>query len=218
MGGEDQEYEEQDGARPSSPSQKPKLRLRHDGFTPAKRRRFLKTLRKTGVVLDACRVVGISSTSAYRTKKKLPDFAALWDSAQAMAGSEIETLAWQRGVEGLEEPVYYYGKFSHMIRKRSDAIFRMILMASNPKKYGRMGALSREEALKKARRQVMKGMPRVATNEEVREALQKALVAFAARRKTEKAEEAARANPEAHGDVDYRQQPFEPGEGEAREG
>ena len=183
------EDEREDGAEDKAGlpgrAKTPELRGRYDGFTPAKRKQFLKVLSETGCVRDACRVVGISSTSAYRTKRRLPEFSAQWDSALAMAGSEIETLAWQRAVEGIEEPVYYYGKFSHMRRKRSDGIFRMILMASNKKKYGRMGALSREQALKKARAQIRKKMPRVATNAEVREALTKALVAYGIRIKAE---------------------------------
>lgn len=135
-----------EGAGGEEPEEK--LRLRHDGFTPPKQKIFLKTLGTTGCVRDACRTVGISDTTAYRTKKRLPHFSAQWDSALAMAGSEIETLAWQRGVEGIEEDVYHYGKFVCTRRKRSDGIFRMILMASNPEKYGRMGAVGRVNAEK----------------------------------------------------------------------
>lgn len=145
MRDEDREDGAENKAGLPEASQGQALRLRHDGFTPAKRKAFLKTLSETGCVRDACRVAGISSTSAYRMRAKLPDFAAQWDSARAMAASEIETLAWQRAVEGIEQPVYAYGKFSHMERKRSGAIFRMILMASNPEKYGRMGAAARGE-------------------------------------------------------------------------
>ncbi len=184
------------------PGKQAKLRLRHDGFTPPRQKKFLKALRKTGTVMDACRVARISSTTAYRTKRRLPRFASLWDSALDMAGSEIETLAWQRGVEGIEEPVYYYGKFSHMRRKRSDAIFRMILIASNRRKYGRMGAV---EAMASAEGR-HKDKHRVASNAEVRETLTKALTAYRARAEAKRAEAAAEWDAEAA-----------PAEGEARD-
>jgi hypothetical protein len=119
-----------------------KLRLRHDGFTPVKQRKFIKILTKTGCVLDACRGVGISSTSAYRTKEKLPLFAQQWESAQKRAATSLDAVAWKRGVEGVEEPVYHQGKFSHMAVKRSDSILRLLMIGSDKKKYGRMGAVA----------------------------------------------------------------------------
>ena len=103
------------------------------------------TLGKTGCVRDACRKAGISNTSAYRARDRLgPDFARQWDLAQAMAASSLEALAWERAVTGIEEPVYYYGKFSHMRVRRSDSLFRLLLQASNPKKYGRLGPVRRK--------------------------------------------------------------------------
>lgn len=112
------------------------LRLRHDGFTPARQKQFLTTLAETGCVRDACRVAEVSSTTAYRTKRRLGgDFARQWEVALSMARSSLEILAWERGVTGIEEPVFHYGKFSHMRVKRSDTIFRLILQASNPRKY-----------------------------------------------------------------------------------
>jgi hypothetical protein len=134
-----------------------KLRLRHDGFTPVKQRKFIKILTKTGCVLDACRGVGISSTSAYRTKEKLPLFAQQWESAQKRAATSLDAVAWKRGVEGVEEPVYHQGKFSHMAVKRSDSILRLLMIGSDKKKYGRMGAVGQakigEEERERIRRE-----------------------------------------------------------------
>jgi hypothetical protein len=88
-----------------APPPKKKLRLRHDGFTPKKQRKFIKILTKTGCVLDACRGVGISSTSAYRTKEKLPDFSDQWESASKRASTSLDAVAWARAVEGVADPV-----------------------------------------------------------------------------------------------------------------
>jgi hypothetical protein len=127
---------------PRGPSQpKKKLRLRHDGFTPKKQRKFIRIITKTGCVRDACRGVGISSNTAYRTREKLPDLAQAWESALKRASTSLEAVAWKRGVEGVEEPVYHQGKFSHMAVKRSDSILRLLMIGSDKKKYGRMGAV-----------------------------------------------------------------------------
>ncbi len=40
------------------------MRERHDGFTAEKRKRFLKTLAKTGCISDSARVAGVSRKTA----------------------------------------------------------------------------------------------------------------------------------------------------------
>ena len=115
-------------------------RYRRDGMTPARQKAFIEALGSYGTVADAARVAGVSDTTCYRARKRMPEFARAWAAAKSRAAGEIETLAWERGVTGVPEPVFHYGKFSHVKMKRSDAIFRMIMMASNPDKYGRMGA------------------------------------------------------------------------------
>jgi hypothetical protein len=139
MGDENNQQPEREAAPRGGKAPKKKLRFRHDGFTPKKQRKFIKILAKTGCVLDACRGIGLSSTSAYRAKEKLPDLAREWESALKRAATTLDAVAWKRGVEGVEEPVYYAGKFSHMAVKRSDSILRLLMMGSNRKKYGRMG-------------------------------------------------------------------------------
>lgn len=182
------ELDDEQAERAAKPPAK-KLRLRHDGFTPKKQRKFLKILRKTGCVRDACRGVGISSTSAYRVRERLPAFARQWETSLSMASSSLEAIAWARGVEGVEEPVCYYGKFSHMAVKRSESILRLLMMGANPRKYGRMGGgrISREEReriRREAQDELRAGRP---TDEQVREALVKRLEAFGNRLAAEKA-------------------------------
>ena len=66
---------------------------RHDGFTPKRRRKFIKTLRKTGCVRDACRVAGVSDSTAYKARRRDPEFCAQWVTALSKAGGDLETLA-----------------------------------------------------------------------------------------------------------------------------
>lgn len=146
------------------------IRYRHDGFTPAKRRRFFAVLGKTGCISDAAKAARISTTTVDRWRRKDERFARLCETALERASSKIELLAWERAVTGIEEPVYAYGKFSHMRVKRSDAIFRMLLIASNPKKYGRMGAVEQQGKV-----------PKGPSDAEIREALMRKLDAMGSR-------------------------------------
>lgn len=114
-------------------------RGRRDGFTAAKKGACVAALAKYGNVADACRVAGISTTSFYRHFNRWPDFRGACEAALAKAAGNIEILAWERGVTGIEEPVIHHGKVVGTRRKRSDAIFKLILQASNRKKYGRVG-------------------------------------------------------------------------------
>lgn len=57
------------------------LRPRRDGWSDEKRAAFVAALSANGNVRDACRAVGMSSTSAYRARAKLASFAADWDAA-----------------------------------------------------------------------------------------------------------------------------------------
>lgn len=123
------------------------LRERHDGFTAKKRRKFLKMLEKTGSVSDACRKVGISTTSAYRTRRLLPEFARHWDLALSKASVGVELLAWERAVEGVEEPVFAYGKKIGTKVKKSDSILRLLLQGADKEKYGRQGAVANKAAI-----------------------------------------------------------------------
>lgn len=151
-------------------------RQRHDGFTPAKQRRFLKTLAKTGCLSDAARKAGISRNTVRRHRLKWAAFEAKVQRALAMAGTELEAIAWQRAVEGVPEVVIRDGKVAWIKIKPSDAILRLLLQGANPRKYGRSGALPAEAA--KA--------PRVASNDEVREALAGRLRAFRERFRAER--------------------------------
>ena len=130
------------------------MRERHDGFTGEKRKRFLKMLAKTGCITDSARVAGVSRKTANYWRRKDSEFARACETAIGMASSHIETLAWERAVTGIEEPVIHYGKLIGTRVKRSDSIFRMLLMASNRKKYGRMGAVARKEIEKELRAKI----------------------------------------------------------------
>lgn len=124
------------------------MRYRHDGFTAPKRRKFLATVARTGCIRDGCRVAKVSNTTVSRWRDKDARFAGLLRAALARASDGIELLAWERGVTGIEEPVWSYGKLVGTRLRRSDAIFRMLMIAADPDKYGRMGRAGAQAAAK----------------------------------------------------------------------
>jgi len=114
-------------------------RQRHDGFTPKKQRKFLKALKKTGCLKDAARAAGISCNTVRRHRDKWQNFDEKVDVALAIASGELETIAWKRAVEGVEEKVIRDGKVAWIRIKPSDAILRLLMKGADPKKYGAAG-------------------------------------------------------------------------------
>lgn len=103
------------------------FRFRHDGWTTKRQHEFLSKLRESACVRDACKYVGLSSTSAYRTRARLPEFAAAWDAALALAMPRLEQAAYRRAVEGWDEPIVWQGKVVGQRRRYSDALLRLLI-------------------------------------------------------------------------------------------
>lgn len=149
------------------------VRPRHDGFTPAKQRKFFRALKKSGCITDACRVAGISRTTVSRWRDKDELFDDMCEKACALAAVELDMIAWKRATEGTEERVYRDGKLVFMRVKQSDAMLRLLMQGANPEKYGRTGQAPRppnRHLLKKLKKQAERES-KAADSEENREAL-----------------------------------------------
>jgi hypothetical protein len=126
-------------------------RERHDGFTAARKKAFLEALAAKGTIADACRIAGVSRRTFYYHRDRWPDFAAACEAALVRAAGAVETLAWERATIGADEVTIRDGAVVQIRRKPSDAILRLLLMASNPRKYGRMAAWRRKAIEKETR-------------------------------------------------------------------
>ena len=115
---------------------------RHDGFSAERKLLFLAALRQGAGVLDACAMVGVSNRTAYNHRKRDPVFARDWGLAARMHRAPLELAAFRRGVEGIEEPVYRYGKQIGTRRRYSDALLKLLLAGEKPRKYGRRAGLN----------------------------------------------------------------------------
>ena len=129
-----------------------RLRQRHDGWTEERQRRFLQALAMTGCVRDACRVAGMSNVAGYRLRKISPEFREAWDRALDHAKVGLKAVAYARAVEGVEEPIIQGGKVVATKRKYSDSLLRMLMQASDPEAFGRIGggmSVQAREAIEK---------------------------------------------------------------------
>ena len=111
----------------AEPASATRYRTRHDGWTAARTRAFLHALARTGCVRDACAIAHISSTSAYRHRKRDPGFARAWERALTEALPVLEAAAFARAVDGVDEPVIYGGKVVATKKRYSDAILVTLL-------------------------------------------------------------------------------------------
>jgi len=149
-GGEPLPWELDAGDRPPAPDAP---RQRHDAFTDARKCVFLKALKKTGCLLDACRATGVSPKTVYRHQESDPRFAEYCRIAHAMSATPIELTAWSRAVEGVEREFACGGQV-YTRRIYSDSLLRLLLQGSNPKKYGARPGFTRKQLAKAERRQI----------------------------------------------------------------
>ncbi len=132
---------------------------RHDAFTPARHRVFLKHLVKTGCIADAARLTGVAARTIYRHQEADEGFARNVELAIRMAGGGVEQTAWERGVLGVDEQFACGGKV--YTRKRySDSLLRLLLQGSNPDKYGSRPGFTRKRMRKWEREEIRREIHR----------------------------------------------------------
>lgn len=87
-------------------------RCRHDGWTPERQARFLEALAACGVVVDACKAVGLSAQSAYafRNRRAGCAFAITWDAVLVhRARGRLSDELMSRAMNGCIEAVHVNG-------------------------------------------------------------------------------------------------------------
>jgi hypothetical protein len=84
-------------------------RLRRDGWTPERMRKFLEDFAESGVFLDACRAVGMSARAAYNLRDRDPLFDAGCDAARALARRRLADDLLSRSINGVIDRIYKDG-------------------------------------------------------------------------------------------------------------
>jgi hypothetical protein len=113
-------------------------RPRVDGWSPAKQRAFIEILADTGVVEQAASEVGMSVQSAYALRRAPggEPFAAAWAAALHQASFKLVDLAYQRAINGSDEPVFdRNGNRVGRRLKPSDQMLMFLLRAHQPERY-----------------------------------------------------------------------------------
>jgi hypothetical protein len=83
--------------------------LRHDGWTPEKKRLFLERFAECGIILEACEAAGMSARAAYNLRDRDPFFAAGLDAASVKARAPLADEAYSRARNGVVERIYKDG-------------------------------------------------------------------------------------------------------------
>lgn len=107
----------------------------HTKLTPEKRLRFLEVLSNTANVTRAAEDIGMARTYMYEIRDADADFAKAWDASVQLGTSALEDEATRRASEGWDEPVFYQGEQTGLVRKFSDTLLIFLLKARDPEKY-----------------------------------------------------------------------------------
>ena len=95
---------------------------------------FLAAFAETGVLTAAAQQIGISRGDHYRWLEE-PAYAEAFKEANEMAADVAERELWRRGIEGWDEPVFWKGEESGVIRRYSDACLFGVLKSRRPEKF-----------------------------------------------------------------------------------
>lgn len=114
---------------------------RHDGWTPDRQRRFIEALADTGSVEAAARAVDMAERGAYELRRQpgAEGFRAAWEAALAIGVQRIEDVAMNRALNGVEEPVYSYGKLVGTRQRYNDRLLMFILRNRAPDRFAAGG-------------------------------------------------------------------------------
>lgn len=102
-------------------------------LTPEKRNAFLGVLANTANVTKAAQSIEMARTYMYEVRAADPEFEKLWDEAVKMGTAALEDEATRRASEGWDEPVFYQGEQTGLVRKFSDTLLIFLLKARDPK-------------------------------------------------------------------------------------
>jgi len=113
-------------------------RKRHAGWTADRQRRFIDHLSLTGHVGEACAVVGVSSSSAYRLKNKpgAESFSRAWDAALRLSATRLVAVGMDRALNGRVERHYKDGELVMERRIPSDYLLTWLLSRLDPAMFG----------------------------------------------------------------------------------
>lgn len=120
----------------------PRLKHRSNGWSPEVQRAFIEALADTGSVAAACRRVHRSEVGAYllRRHPEARQFRKAWQAALDLGVQKIEDVAMDRALNGVEVPVYAFGRIIGTRRVYNDRLLMFMLRNRAPKRFAADGA------------------------------------------------------------------------------
>jgi len=113
-------------------------RKKHSGWTAERQRKFIEHLSLSGSIGEACALVGVASSSAYRLRNKsgAESFARAWDSALSLAATRLAAIAFDRALHGRSERFYKDGELVMERKMPSDYLLTWLLSRLDPLQFG----------------------------------------------------------------------------------
>ena len=128
---------------------------RSNGWKPHVQRAFIEALADTGSVKAACRMVRRSTHGAYHLRRQpgAEEFAAAWEAAVDLGMRRIEDTAMDRALNGVEVPVYSYGKLVGSRTVHNDRLLMFMLRNRAPERFaeGKPKAMNAIDTMELAR-------------------------------------------------------------------
>lgn len=120
----------------------PRLKERSNGWSAAVQLAFIEALAETGSVESACRRVNRASVGAYllRRHPQAASFRKAWEAALDLGMQRVEDVAMDRALNGVEVPVYAYGKIIGTRTVYNDRLLMFMLRNRAPKRFAADGA------------------------------------------------------------------------------
>lgn len=133
-------------------------RPRHDGFTPARQRQFIEALADYGSVDAAARGVGITAVTAYQLRRhpQAESFRQAWEAALDLGVQRLEDIAMDRAINGVEVPVYSYGKLVGSRITHNDRLLMFVLRNRASHRFPVGNPAYRPDAVSRARLKKLK--------------------------------------------------------------
>lgn len=168
----------------------PRQCARHDGWTDERQIAFIEALADTGSVEAACKVVNMSTVGAYHLRRQpgADSFRKAWEIALGLGVQRVEDVVMDRALNGVEEPLYSYGKLIGTRRRYNDRLLMFILRNRAPDRFadGRPKAMNAVgkmeiERLRKQWRKEWEAEQRHVSAAEVRASIDRKITALRSR-------------------------------------
>lgn len=111
---------------------------RHDGWSPQRQRAFIEALADSGSVTYAARAVGMSRQACYELRRSpgAENFDRAWEVAIHAASRQLIDIAFDRAINGVEEPLFDKEGQRIACRYRyNDRLLMFLIRAHAPEQY-----------------------------------------------------------------------------------